>query len=327
MEIFLPGIVKTCSGIARVIVADNASTDDSVNWLRQNFPEVELIINTNNEGFAKGYNTALKQINTEYFLLLNSDVEVTPGWLDPMVRYLDAHPSTAICQPRIRWHKHPERFEYAGACGGFIDKLGYPFCRGRIFGELEEDTGQYENNIPAFWASGACMLIRSDVFFEAGGFDPVFFAHMEEIDLCWRIRNMGYEIVCIPSSVVFHVGGATLPRNNPGKTLLNFRNNLSMLYKNLPSGRILPVLSARLVLDGIAAFKFLFEGGTGDFLAVIKAHFQFYGYIISRKIRRKGLPHRREHASLYNGLIVWDHYVSGKKKFSELDFHPEKQIS
>jgi GT2 family glycosyltransferase len=324
LQKFLPGVVETCSGIATVIVADNASTDSSVSWIQDNFKEVVIIKNATNEGFAKGYNTALRQVTAEYLLLLNSDVEVTPGWLQPLIRHLDENPGTAVVQPKIRWYKHREQFEYAGACGGYIDSFGYPFCRGRIFGDVENDHQQYESTIPVFWATGACMLIRSDVFRQVAGFDPVFFAHMEEIDLCWRIRNAGHEIMCLPESVVYHVGGATLPKNNPGKTLLNFRNNLSMLYKNLPGLKIFPVLLMRLILDGIAGIKFLAEGHGADCLAVIKAHFQFYGLILTGKIRRNNLPVIKKHSTIYPGLIVIDYYLLKKKKFSNLDFHPGK---
>ena|SRR5688572_10162152 len=325
METFLPGVVETCRGIARVIVADNASTDDSVSWLRSTYPEVEVIVNSTNEGFALGYNTALKKVDSTYYLLLNSDVEVSPGWLQPLINYLDSHPKVAVVQPKIRWYKHRDQFEYAGSSGGYIDAFGYPFCRGRMFGDLEHDNGQYNNAIPAFWSSGAAMLIRSSVFHNAGGFDPLFFAHMEELDLCWRIRNMGFEIFCVPESVVFHVGGATLPKNNPGKTLLNFRNNLSMLFKNLPAIRVVPVLLARLILDGIAGLKFLSEGGADDCLAVVKAHLQFYSFVITGKLKRDSrLPHKF-HATIYKGLIVWDYYILKKKKFTELNFHPDKE--
>lgn len=324
LQSYLPGVVETCRGIARVIVADNASTDTSVSWIKANFPEVEIISNQTNEGFAKGYNTALKQVDAEYMLLLNSDVEVTSGWLQPLISWLDQNPGTAVCQPKIRWFKHREQFEYAGACGGYLDAFGYPFCRGRMFGDLENDSQQYDEPAPVFWASGACMLIRSSVFREVEGFDPIFFAHMEEIDLCWRIRNHGYEIVCIPESVVYHVGGATLPKNNPGKTMLNFRNNLSMLYKNLPLAKLIPVLFTRLLLDGVAGLKFLIEGGAGDCSAVIKAHFQFYAFVLTGKIKRDPKTIRIFHPTIYKGLIVLDYYLLKKKKFSDLDFHPGK---
>ncbi len=322
MEKFLPVLRDNCGINTQVIVADNASTDDSVSYLQEHFPEIRIIRNKTNEGFALGYNTCLAQVDAEYFLLLNSDVEVTPGWLEPLTGYLDSHPATAAVQPKLLWYKNRNRFEYGGAAGGYIDSLGYPFCRGRVFGSLENDHGQYNSSIPVFWASGACMLIRSSVFRETGGFDPVFFAHMEEIDLCWRIRNLGYEIVCVPDSVVYHVGGATLPQNNPGKTFLNFRNNLSMLYKNLPPQKFFGVIITRLILDGVAAVKFLTEGHIGDTWAVFRAHGSFYGRIISGKLKRNRNRTSRVHPTIYKGSIVYDHYIRGRKKFTELHFKP-----
>lgn len=316
---FLPGVVSSCRGIANVVVADNASSDNSLEWIKSNFPEVRILINSINEGFAKGYNTALKQLDEEYFLLLNSDVEVFSGWLEPLINFLDNNPKVAVCQPKIRWYKNRERFEYAGAAGGFIDAYGYPFCRGRIFDSVEADKNQYNEVIPVFWASGACMLVRSKIFNEVKGFDPVFFAHMEEIDLCWRIHNAGHEIYCVPNSEVYHIGGATLPKNNPGKTLLNFRNNLSMLYKNLPQNRLYPVLFIRLILDGVAGFKFLCGGSAGDFIAVIKAHFQFYKLALTGKLMRNNNVIHTENNTIYKGLIVWDYYILKKKKFSDLN--------
>jgi GT2 family glycosyltransferase len=324
LEQFLPAVTRFSKDIAEVIVADNASTDDSIAWLKKHFPSVHLVQNSTNEGFAKGYNSALKKINAEYFLLLNSDVRVTENWLLPLINYLDNNHEVAVCQPKIRWELQTEKFEYAGAAGGYIDALGYPFCRGRIFGELENDTFQFEEIAPVFWCSGACMLIRSEIFFKAGGFDELFFAHMEEIDLCWRIRNLNYEIVCIPQSVVYHVGGATLPKNNPGKTYLNFRNNLSMLYKNLPAGKVFPVIIMRLILDGIAGIKFLLESGFGDFKAVFRAHISFYGWIVQGKLKRRKDEVKREHKSIYKGFIVWDYYITKKKTFRQLNFHPVK---
>lgn len=324
MEAFLPALVSSLGHGSELIIADNASSDDSVSWLQNTYPKIRIIKNQSNEGFAQGYNTALKQVDAEYFLLLNSDVEVTPGWLKPLENFLDNHPNTAVCQPTLKWQTSKDFFEYGGAAGGYIDRLGYPFCRGRIFGSLEKDTGQYENVVPVFWASGACMLIRSSVFKEVGGFDPIFFAHMEEIDLCWRIRNHGHEIVCIPQSVVYHVGGATLPKNNPGKTFLNFRNNLSMLFKNLPSSRLAPVILLRLLLDAVAGVKFLTEGHWRDCLAVIKAHWAFYGRVMNGKLKRNSSETLKKHPTIYKSCLVFDHYLFGKKKFTELKFDPGK---
>ncbi len=322
LEEFLPGVISHSAGIASVVVADNASTDDSINFIKSNYPEVQLIVHPTNEGFARGYNTALKQVNAEYFLLLNSDVEVTAGWLQPLIQHLDLHPNTAVCQPKLLWYHHRSQFEYAGACGGFIDRMGYPFCRGRMFNTLEEDHSQYNNAIPIFWASGACQLVRSKVFFEAGGFDSIFFAHMEEIDLCWRIKNMGYDIMCLPSSTVFHMGGATLPKNNSRKTYLNFRNNLSMLYKNLPTSKLFPVIFIRLLLDGVAGFKFLLEGGPADCLAVFRAHWRFYALVLGGKLKRSSSVNPHLHPTIYTGSVVWDYYILKKQKFTDLDFHP-----
>ena len=322
MEQFLPGVIAHSRNVATVIVADNASTDGSVSWLKTTHPEVVIVENPVNEGYAKGYNDALQKVDAEYFLLLNSDVEVTSGWLEPLISYMDQHPATAVCQPKLRWQKHPEQFEYAGAAGGFIDAFGYPFCRGRIFGDLEIDKGQYNTPTPVFWASGACMMIRSSVFKKAGGFDDHFFAHMEEIDLCWRIRNMGYDIFCVPDATVYHVGGATLPKNNPRKTYLNFRNNLSMLYKNLPSSRLIPVIVVRLLLDGVAGFKFLLQGGIGDCLAVLKAHFHFYERVLKGMYKRREGAIRNEEQTIYKGNIAWEYFILKKKKFSELHFDP-----
>jgi GT2 family glycosyltransferase len=326
LESFLPALIRFTHGKARLIVADNASSDDSLNWLRNTHPEIDIITNHVNEGFAKGYNTVLKNVSEEYLLLLNSDVEVTENWLAPLETWLNSHPETAVCQPKILWHKNRQQFEYAGAAGGYIDHLGYPFCRGRIFGHLENDHGQYNNPVPVFWASGACMMIRNKVFREAGGFDASFFAHMEEIDICWRIRNMGYEIMCIPDSEVFHVGGATLPKNNPGKTLLNFRNNLSMLYKHLPPNKVFTVILLRLFLDGAAGIKFMLEGHGSDCIAVVKAHFQFYLRLLNGTIKRNLSEPKKLHPTIYRRNIAWQHYVLGKKEFSELNFHPEKAL-
>jgi len=324
MESFLPVLIESLDENSELIIADNASSDDSVKWLQQTYPSIKIIINTSNEGFAKGYNTALEQVHADYFLLLNSDVEVTQGWLNPLVKYLEEHPEVAVCQPKLRWQKSKDYFEYGGAAGGYIDQLGYPFCRGRIFGSIEIDSGQYENPVPVFWASGACMLVRSSVFKAAGGFDPLFFAHMEEIDLCWRIRNMDHEIMCVPESIIYHVGGATLPKNNPGKTYLNFRNNLSMLYKNLPANRLYSVIFLRLILDVIAGIKFLFEGHWRDCLAVFRAHFSFYSRVAEKKLHRDKNLTSKHHKTIHPGMIVSDHYLFGKKKFTELEFDPIK---
>ena len=253
---FLPSVIAcSCLEGTEIYVADNASTDASCEVVEKEFPSVRLIRLDKNYGFADGYNYALQKIDAEYAVLLNSDVEVTEGWLQPMVGYLDTHPETVACQPKIRAYRHRNLFEYAGASGGFIDRYGYPFCRGRIFENVEEDKGQYDEVIPVFWATGAALMIRLDVYRNVGGLDGRFFAHMEEIDLCWRLRSRGYQLVCIPSSTVYHVGGATLKKENPRKTFLNFRNNLLMLYKNLPEEELKPVMRVRTFLDYCAAVK------------------------------------------------------------------------
>ena len=261
LRAFLPSVVDY-SPEAEVIVADNCSTDASAQVMREEFPAVRYIQLEKNYGFADGYNRALAQVEAEYFLMLNSDVEVTQGWLAPMLEYMDSHPGVAACQPKLLSYKNKKEFEYAGACGGFIDKYGYPYCRGRIFDTVEEDKGQYDSVAELFWATGAALMIRAEDYRAAGGLDGTFFAHMEEIDLCWRLRSRGRRIVCIPQSCVYHVGGATLNKSNPRKTYLNFRNNLLMLYKNLPENELRHVMFVRALLDYVAAFKSLLTACT-----------------------------------------------------------------
>lgn len=314
---FLPSVIAH-SGKARIIVADNASTDDSVEYLKTHYPTVELIINQENGGYAKGYNDALKQVDSKYYVLLNSDIEVQENWLSPLISLLDSNESIAACQPKLRAYHNQEEFEYAGASGGYIDKWGYPFCRGRVFGHLENDYGQYEDAIEVFWASGAAMFVRASSFWEVGGLDEDFFAHMEEIDLCWRLKNYGYTIMVEPKSVVFHVGGGTLPKNSPRKTYLNFRNNFYLLYKNLPKEYFYKVFIFRLIWDGIAGIKFLFEGHWRDTLAVTKAHIHFYGSISKNRKKRKSLE--QKHVSqIYQKNIVFDYFIRRKTRFSELN--------
>jgi hypothetical protein len=258
-------------------VADNASRDDSVDFVKSNFPSVKIIINASNGGYAKGYNDALKQIDAEYFVLINSDIEVTEDWLSPIINLMDSNKKIAACQPKLLDYKKRNTFEYAGASGGFIDNLGYPFCRGRIFDDIEQDNGQYNDAIEVFWATGACLFVRASHYNVVGGLDEDFFAHQEEIDLCWRLKNKGYKVMVEPKSVVFHVGGGTLNSGSPFKTHLNFRNNLFMLFKNLPSSYLFTTIPTRLVLDGVAAFTFLKQPrGLQHLLAIAKAHFVFY---------------------------------------------------
>ncbi|RYG40988.1 MAG: glycosyltransferase family 2 protein, partial [Chitinophagaceae bacterium] len=271
LQQFLPSVVAYSAG-ADIWVADNASTDDSLEMLKRDFPTVKVVRNSSNLGFAGGYNIALQKIKADIYALVNSDIEVTENWLIPILSEFQAHPETAIIQPKIRDYKAKECFEYAGAAGGYIDKFGYPFCRGRIFDTLEKDEGQYEDNTQIFWASGACFFIRSSVFSELGGFDESFFAHQEEIDLCWRAFNKGHRAQYVAASLVFHVGGATLNEGHPRKTYLNFRNSMLMLVKNLPSNKLLPVITMRLLLDAIAGAQFLSKGKWRHCLEIIHAH-------------------------------------------------------
>lgn len=314
---FLPSVLQHNQPGVRVIVADNASQDDSVEMLKREFPQVEIIQNKSNGGFAKGYNDALALVEAEYYILLNSDIEVTPGWIDPIIRLMDGDPTIAACQPLIRSYHSPDNFEYAGAAGGFIDEFGYPFCRGRIFTTLEKDNGQYNDTREVFWATGACLFVRAALFRNHGGFDEDFFAHMEEIDFCWRMKHLGYKIMVCPESKVFHVGGGTLPKKSSFKTYLNMRNNITLLYKNLPSNRLVFVFLSRLILDGVAAFKFLIDGGWADFWAVVRAHMSFYRRFGTHKHKR-GLIKHKQVSQVYKGNIVIDYFLRGIRYFSEI---------
>lgn len=322
LERFLPGVIAHSADFARVVVADNASTDDSLTWLKSNAPSVEIIQLDKNYGFTGGYNRALQQVEAEYYVLLNSDVEVTEGWMSPVLNYLENHPQTAACQPKLRSCQDRHLLEHAGAAGGYIDFLGYPFCRGRMFTALETDQGQYDDIRKVFWASGACMFIRAADFHAMKGFDEILFAHMEEIDLCWRLQQSGKDIAVIPSSVIYHVGGGTLPKSSSRKTYYNFRNNMLMLHKNLAFRDLLLTIPARLILDGIAGLKFLFDGDLGDCLAVIRAHFQFYWMLPSRiKLRSEQQKLRKTNLvnGVYHGSIVLDYYMKGIRTFSGLN--------
>lgn len=300
-----------------IIVADNHSTDDSLSFLEENYPEIRLIALEQNFGFARGYNEALRQVEAEYYILLNSDIEVTPGWVEPLLNLLEQNDAIAACQPKILAYHQKNKFEYAGASGGFIDFLGYPFCRGRIFTDIEEDKGQYDDAIPIFWASGACLCIRSSIFHSVGGLDSDFFAHLEEIDLCWRIWQENLEVYCEPSSVVYHVGGGTLSYGHPRKTYLNFRNSLAMLYKNISTSALFWKMPLKFVLDWIAAFKFLFESGWGDFEAIFRAHFDFFRNLGKWRSKRKKIR-KQEVKQMYQKSIVMQYYLRGKKEFSKL---------
>jgi len=315
---FLPVVIEKTADYADIWVADNCSTDDSISVLRNEFPHVNLIINKENTGYAGGYNEALKQLDYKYYLLLNSDIKVSDNWLSPLEKLMESDDKIAACQPKILSFHEPDKFEYAGSAGGFIDKYGYPFCRGRVFLSLEKDQNQYDDVREVFWASGACMMIRADVFRQHNGFDADFFAHMEEIDLCWRMKNSAYKIMVCPQSVVYHIGGGTLPKKSSKKTYLNFRNNFSLLYKNLPKNQLFKVFIVRLLLDGVAGLKFLVQGGFADTLAVIKAHFYFYKHHGELRKKRSKLKHN-EVGEIYNRNIVFDHYILRKKKFSDLN--------
>ncbi|WP_027136529.1 glycosyltransferase family 2 protein [Gaetbulibacter saemankumensis] len=314
LEQFLPAVIKHSSE-AKIYVADNASTDDSVNFIIENFTSVNIIQNKENGGYAKGYNDALKNIDADIFCLLNSDVEVTPNWLKPVINEFQINPETVIIQPKILDFKAKDYFEYAGAAGGFIDKYGYPYCRGRILDTVEKDEGQYNDNSDIFWASGACFFIKKEVFQELKGFDEYFFAHMEEIDLCWRAKNLGHTIKYVGTSTVYHVGGATLKSTNPKKTYLNFRNSLYTLTKNA-SGPLLITVFVRLILDGIAGVKFLLELKPLHTWAILKAHFYYYMHLKVLLRQRKNNSKRVKYYQ--TNSIVFDYFFKRKKTVSKL---------
>jgi GT2 family glycosyltransferase len=320
LEKFLPSVVANSPG-AHIYIADNASTDDSLLFLEKNHPSLSLIKIPVNYGYSKGYNVALQSVKSRYYVLLNSDIEVKRGWLEPLISLMDSNEKIGACQPKIKYFNRKNEFEYAGAAGGFIDRLAYPFCRGRIFDTIEEDKGQYNVSTEVFWASGACLVVRADLFHSIGGFDDDFFAHMEEIDLCWRLQASGYKVWYCAESTVYHLGGGTLAKSNPQKTYLNFRNNLSLIYKNYPGRYLYLVIFLRLILDGIAAIKFLFTDSIGHFWAIARAHFSIYGSL--NTLRRKRANNMRNLSAnplktVYRGLIVFDYYFSGRKKFSDL---------
>ncbi len=321
LERFLPLVVRHTPH-AEIIVADNCSTDGSVAWLRGNFPDVRIIENPDNGGFSRGYNLALSQVDAEYYVLLNSDVEVTPQWLEPMLKLMEKNPRIAACHPKIKSFHNRTHFEHAGAAGGYIDRWGYPFCRGRMFHETETDQGQYNDSRAVFWATGTCMVIRRAAYWQVGGLDNDFFAHMEEIDLCWRLQNHGYDIFCCAQSEVYHLGGGTLSTASPFKTYLNFRNGLAMLYKNLPASRLAGTIFIRLLLDGIAGMAFFLQGKPAHCWAVVRAHFSFYKRITFWMKQRKDTLRTNRNLSgvMYSGSIVCDFFLRSKKKFSELRF-------
>ena len=318
LEAFLPNVIENSSGIADIIVADNKSTDDSVEFMRNNFPDIKLILNDFNGGFATGYNIALRQVKADYYVLLNSDIEVTSNWIEPVIELMESDECIAACQPKILSYHDKTKFEYAGAAGGYIDKYGYPFCRGRVFQHLETDNGQYNDVKEIFWATGACMFVRASLYHELGGLDDDFFAHMEEIDLCWRLKNAGYKIMYCPDSKIYHIGGGTLPKSSARKTYLNFRNNLSLLMKNLPKGKVFGTIFYRFFLDWVAAFKFLCDGSFADFFAVTRAHFSFLRHLPYLKKKRRKLTQNKV-SQIYQKNIVFKHFLEKKKLYSELE--------
>jgi GT2 family glycosyltransferase len=319
LEQFLPSVISSSYLNKKVIVADNASTDDSIAFLQQHFPQVEILQNATNEGFAKGYNTALQQVTADYYVLLNSDVEVTPGWIEPIIELMESNAAIGACQPKMLTDAARHLFEYAGACGGWLDKLGYPFARGRVFDVVEEDKGQYNDAQPCFWASGAAMFVRADMYHVLGGLDEYFFAHQEEIDFCWRLQLAGYKVYVQPASVVYHVGGGTLPKGDHKKDLLNFRNNLVMLAKNLPLATALWKIPFRMALDVVAAYQALFSGNASTFWAIAKAHLYFVKWILFNK-KQSVFPISKNGQLLgwYGGSVVWQYFVKHKKTFSEI---------
>lgn len=319
LEQFLPSVVAN-SGDAEIIVADNSSTDDSVAFLRTNYPNIRIVLNESNGGFAKGYNDALRYVESKYYLLLNSDIEVSKDWLKPLLRKMEDE-KIAGCQPKVLSFNRKNQFEHAGASGGYLDRNYFPFCRGRIFDKFEDDKGQYDSETEVFWATGAALLIRSEVFHKVNGFDEDFFAHMEEIDLCWRAKKMGYQFWVVPQSVVYHVGGGTLPYISPRKTYLNFRNSLYMIIKNHP-GWLFPKLFYRLSLDGIAGLRFLLKGEFNQLFAVLNSHVAMYKNLFSLLRKRREIKTIRTNpnkSGLYRGSILWARYFKGISHFSELN--------
>ncbi|TXD48315.1 glycosyltransferase family 2 protein [Polaribacter sp. IC073] len=316
LEQFLPSVVHFSSELAEIYIADNASTDTSIEYVREFYPTIKILENTTNEGYAKGYNDALANVDADIYCLINSDVEVTQDWLKPVLDVFKKEENTAIIQPKLLDFKDKTKFEYAGAAGGFLDFYGYPYCRGRIFDNLETDNGQFNDVSEIFWASGACLFIRSKVYHQLDGLDEDYFAHQEEIDLCWRVQNRGYKVKYVGASTVYHVGGATLKEKNPQKTFLNFRNSLLNVVKNVPKKWFLFVLFSRLILDGIAGLKFLIELRPIHTLAILKAHVSFYKNLFKFLGKRKKLKKKQDY-NLHTS-IVWQYFILGRKKFDQL---------
>lgn len=312
LEKYLPSLIEcTQNESSFIVVADNGSTDGSVAWMEAEYPQIQLIEFDRNYGFTGGYNRALQEVDADYYVLLNSDVEVTKGWLDDLVFFMEEHPQVGICQPKMLSVSDKGSFEYAGAAGGFIDRYGYPFCRGRILSNIEKDLGQYDEPIEVFWATGACLMIRASLYHHLGGLDDSFFAHMEEIDLCWRAKLLGYEVWCVPTSKVYHVGGGTLPNNSPRKLYLNYRNNLLMLYKNLPEKIRNSRIFVRMVLDGVSALIYILTGRWSYFKAVWNGHRDYFR--MRKEIDPSPFTDERNNIGLYNRSIVLRFFLSGKK--------------
>jgi len=315
---FLPALIQYAPAYSEIIVADNASTDSSVEFLKTEFPSIKIIQNNENGGFSKGYNNAFQQVEAEYYCLLNSDIEVTENWVEPIIALLDNNPDVAVVQPKLLSFNNKTQFEYAGASGGFLDCFGYPFCRGRVFGCLEKDDKQYDNAIEVFWATGAALFTRSAVYHKINGLDEDFFAHMEEIDFCWRVKNLGYKVMVEPKSVVYHVGGGTLPKNSAQKTYLNFRNNMFLLLKNLPKQKLLPIFFIRFHLEQIAALFFLLQGHWRDTWAVFRAQLSFLRQFRKMKRKRTNI-NSHVYKQTFQRSIVFQHYIRKKTKFNGTD--------
>jgi GT2 family glycosyltransferase len=322
---FMPSVMSATWPNLRIIVGDNASDDGSISFLRENYPVVEIIRLDKNYGFAGGYNRVLAGIDSDYFVLLNSDIEVSPGWIEPLVTRLEKDPAIAAAQPKVLSWINRDQFEYAGASGGFIDRFGYPFCRGRLFDTAEQDTGQYNNETEIFWATGAALFIRAKAWKACGGFDERFFAHMEEIDLCWRLKNKGYRIICCPSSTVWHVGGGTLDALRPYKTYLNFRNNLYMLRKNLPKKKARRIIFLRFFLDFISLLLFVVQGKSGHARAISRAHIDYLKHA-SKYGRKTDVPAENTLTGFYHGSIVWEYFIKKNRKFSRLNGNKFRQV-
>ncbi len=319
LEQFLPSVMASVYDNKKIIVADNASTDDSVIFLQQQYPQIEILQNSSNEGFAKGYNTALKKVQSAYYVLLNSDVEVTANWISPVIDLMESDAAIAACQPKLLAYNDKNKFEYAGASGGWIDEFGYPFMRGRVFDVCETDNGQYDTPQQCFWASGAALFVKAKIYHELGGLDEYFFAHQEEIDFCWRLQRAGYKIYVQPASVVYHVGGGTLPKGNSKKTYLNFRNNLIMLAKNFSFAAALWKIPFRMALDAVAAWKSLLSGDGCYYVAILKAHIGFFKWLFIIK-KHRALPVKKDVQlkGWYNGSVVWQYFIKKKKTFLEI---------